>query len=520
MDVQWRRFQPRKKTLGNVRVSTMRHDRSARAESPASGLALNRREVLLHSGWVLAGTALIPRRLLAAGTVSPAMQRISTYMSEARTHALPDEVVEKAKRHTLDTLGAMISGSELLPGRAALEFAREYGGEKVATVAGSNIVCGTFEAALTNGLLAHSDETDDSHAPSHCHPGCSIVPATLAAGEKFAIDGSQFLRAVTLGYDIGTRVTMTMGGGDVEAKDHRSSHSIAGSFGSAAAAGCAANLSAQQMRWLLSYAAQEASGTAAWQRDIDHMEKGFDFGGMPARNGVTAAMLVHAGWTGVDDIFSGPDNFLQAYAPQANPEGLVDKLGERFEVTRTNIKKWTVGSPIQAPLDALVSIQKKHPFTADQVEKVTVRLATGQASIVNNRDIVDICLQHLVAVMLIDKTVSFRSAHDTARMKDPAVLRERAKVQLVGEAELEKLMPARVAIVEVTLMDGMRFRERVDAVRGTAENPMSREEVVEKARDLIAPVVGSANCNSLIDKLLSFEAVKDIRELRPLLQRA
>jgi 2-methylcitrate dehydratase PrpD len=222
----------------------------------------------------------------------------------------------------------------------------------------------------------------------------------------------------------------------------------------------------------------------------------------------------------VDDIFSGPDNFLQAYAPQANPEGLVDKLGERFEVTRTNIKKWTVGSPIQAPLDALVSIQKKHPFTADQVEKVTVRLATGQASIVNNRDIVDICLQHLVAVMLIDKTVSFRSAHDTARMKDPAVLRERAKVQLVGEAELEKLMPARVAIVEVTLMDGTRFSERVDAVRGTAENPMSREEVVEKARDLIAPVVGSANCNSLIDKLLSFEAVKDIRELRPLLQRA
>jgi 2-methylcitrate dehydratase PrpD len=346
------------------------------------------------------------------------------------------------------------------------------------------------------------------------------VPSTLAAGEQFGIDGTQFLRAVTLGYDIGPRVTMTMGGADVEAKDHRSSHSIAGSFGSAAAAGCAANLNAQQMRWLLSYTAQEASGTAAWQRDVDHIEKGFDFAGMPARNGVTAALLVHSGWTGVDDILSGEDNFLQAYAPQANPAGLVDKLGERYEVTRTNIKKWTVGSPIQAPLDALVNMRKKHPFTSDQVEKVIVHLATGQAFIINNREIVDICLQHLVAVMLIDKTVSFASAHDTARMKDPAVLRERAKVQLVGEPELEKLMPARVAIVEVKLTDGTQLSERVDAVRGTVQNPMSREEVVDKARDLMAPVLGSANCGSLIDKVMSFEKVKDIRELRPLLQRS
>lgn len=498
----------------------MRQDQNAPMGWRANGLTLNRRELLHRSGLVLAGTALVPRLLRASGTVSPVMERLSTYMSEAANRVLPEEVVEKAKRHALDTFGAMISGSELPPGRAALQFAREYGGEKVATIAASNIVCGPMEAALVNGLLAHSDETDDSHAPSHCHPGCSIVPATLAAGEKYGIDGSQFLRAVALGYDVGPRVTMTMGGGDVEAKDHRSSHSIAGTFGSAAAAGCAANLNAQQMRWLLSYAAQEASGTAAWQRDTDHIEKGFDFAGMPARNGVTAAMLVHSGWTGVDDIFSGPDNYLQAYAPQANAAGLVDKLGERFEVTRTNIKKWTVGSPIQAPLDALVNMRKKHSFDADQVAKVTVRLATGQASIVNNREIVDICLQHLVAVMLIDKTVSFHSAHDSARMKDPAALRERAKVQLIGDAELEKLMPARVAIVEVTLVNGTNLSERVDAVRGTAENPMSREEVIDKARDLMTPILGLANCNSLIDRVMSFESVKDIRELRSLLQRS
>jgi 2-methylcitrate dehydratase PrpD len=490
----------------------MRQDRVTRL--------LSRRELLQGLGWVVVGSALVPRALAAAGNISPVMERLSTYMSAAGTRALPDEVVEQAKRHILDTFAAMISGSELPPGRAAIQFAREYGGDTGATVAGSPIVCGALEAALANGLLAHSDETDDSHAPSHCHPGCSIVPATLAVGETFGSDGARFVRAVALGYDVGPRVTMTMGGTDVEAKDHRSSHSIGGTFGSAAAAGCVAHLTAQQMRWLLSYAAQEAAGTAAWRRDVDHIEKGFDFGGMPARNGVTAAMVVRAGWTGVEDIFSGPDNYLQAYAPQANPAGLVDELGERFEVTRTNIKKWTVGSPIQAPLDALVTMRAKHRFAADQVGSVTVRLATTQATIVDNRAITDICLQHLIAVMLMERTVSFRSAHDSARMTDPAVLRERAKVQLVGDAALESLLPARVAIVEVALTDGTNLSERVDAVRGTAENPMSREEVIEKARDLMAPVIGAANSNRLIDKVMSLESVTDIRELRPLLQRS
>ena len=106
--------------------------------------------------------------------------------------------------------------------------------------------------------------------------------------------------------------------------------------------------------------------------------------------------------------------------PKNDPSMLIDKLGERYEITRTNIKKWTVGAPIQAPLDALEILLKQHRFEPDQVKQIVVRVATNEAKIVNNREIPDICLQHLIAVMLIDKTVSFKSAHDMARMKDPA----------------------------------------------------------------------------------------------------
>src|SRR6516164_6061209 len=216
--------------------------------------SVTRRRVL-QSG---AAAAALPAGLATgAQPVGPVMAALSSYMDAARERALPDEVAEKTKHHVLDTFAAMISGAHLAPGRAAIKFARGYGGERLATVVGSDVLCGPIEAALANGVLAHADETDDSHAPSLSHPGCAVVPAALAVGEGLDIDGMHFLQAVVLGYDIGPRVTMCLGIPALSREAHKSSHSIAGAFGAAAAAGCAASLGAQQMRWLLDYTARQ-----------------------------------------------------------------------------------------------------------------------------------------------------------------------------------------------------------------------------------------------------------------------
>jgi 2-methylcitrate dehydratase PrpD len=103
-------------------------------------------------------------------------------------------------------------------------------------------------------------------------------------------------------------------------------------------------------------------------------------------------------------------------------------------------------------------------------------------------------------------------------MKDPEVLRERAKVQLIKDDELQNLMPLRVAVVDIKLADGKRLTKRVDNVRGTPQNPMTREEVVAKAKDLITPVMGVAGATKLVERVMNFESVKSIREMRPLLQ--
>ena len=128
--------------------------------------ALSRRKTLNGAGGSILAPARPLRRSMNADAIGPVMARLSAYMSAAENRALPEPVIEKTKHHVLDTIAAMISGAALPPGRAAIAFARGYGGKAVATVAASRIVCGPIEAALANGVLAHADETDDSHGPS------------------------------------------------------------------------------------------------------------------------------------------------------------------------------------------------------------------------------------------------------------------------------------------------------------------------------------------------------------------
>jgi 2-methylcitrate dehydratase PrpD len=253
-------------------------------------------------------------------------------------------------------------------------------------------------------------------------------------------------------------------------------------------------------------------------RDEQHIEKAFDFGGMPARNGVAAAAMVAHGFTGVEDVFSGERNFFVAYGRAPKPEMLVRGLGETYEVMNTNIKRWSVGSPIQAPLDSLDELIREHRIAADDVEKLVVRVAHQGANTVDNRNMPDICMQHMCAVMLLDGTVTFKASHDDKRMRDRRVLTLRSRIELYGDDTLTKAMPSRQGIVELTLRDGRTLRHHTEAVRGTAENPMTRAEVDAKSYDLIAPVVGKARARKLCDAVWNLEKIADARALRPLLR--
>ena len=452
-------------------------------------------------------------------TVSPVMQRLASYIAQAPKKRLPLAVAEKTKHHILDTIAAMVSGAPLLPGRKAISYARTRGGTREACIVATGIITAAENAALANGMLAHADETDDSHAPSLTHPGCGIVPAALAMAEREEASGEALIRAVALGYDIGCRLTMSLDAYQFR-EDGHSTHSFGPMFGAAAASAALARLDARAVRHCLSFTAQQASGISCWMRDEEHIEKAFDFGGMPARNGVAAAAMVAHGFTGVEDALSGERSFFVAYGRKPEPEKLVTGLGKVYEVMNTNIKRWSVGSPIQAPLDALLLLLEERPFKPQEVERISVRVSHQGANTTNNRAMPDICMQHLCAIMVLDGTVSFRTAHDEKRMRDAKVLALRKRIDLQGDDALTRAMPSRQGIVEVVLRDGTALRKHVEAVRGTAENPMTRAEVDAKAYDLIAPVFGKKRARRLCDAIWALDKLPSVRRLRPLLKEA
>ncbi len=449
-------------------------------------------------------------------TISPVMRKLSTYIAGAAKRALPARVTERAKHHFLDTISAMLSGAPLLPGRRAIEYVAAMGGTPEACVVGTRIVTTAVNAALANGMLAHADETDDAYYLALVHPGCAVVPAALAMAERQRSSGMALLRAVVVGYDLCARTSKALGIERFRSAGH-STHSYGGTFGAAAAAGALAGLNADQVRWLLSYTAQQASGLSCWARDTEHVEKAFDFGGMTARNGVTAATMVASGFTGVEDVFYGDRGFFHAHEKYALPEQFIAGLGRDYDIMQTAIKRWPVGYPIQAPLDALSNLMAAHQVGAGDVERLTITLDEQGARTVNGRTMADINIQHLAALMLLDGDITFESSHSSTRVRDPKVLKLRERIAIVGSAALSKAKTTQ-AIAEIVTCDGRKLRHHTREVRGTATNPMTREDITAKSRGLLVPVMGKRRAEALIAAVMTLDTLRDVRQLRRLLQ--
>jgi 2-methylcitrate dehydratase PrpD len=274
-----------------------------------------------------------------------------------------------------------------------------------------------------------------------------------------------------------------------------------------------ARLDEMGMRYALSYAAQQVSGIWSWERDTEHIEKAFDFAGMGARNGVTAALMAQAGFTGVPDVLDGEHNALQALSREPRPEEMVAGLGSRFFISETAIKVFSVGYPIQAPLDAFLVLRRQHALTLDNVERIVARLPEDGARIVDDRAMPDVNLQYVLACALIDGTLSFEASHSYERMRDSQVLAAKKRVDLVADRTLMDPSAPRSGRVDVTLRDGRTVSHFTRHAPGTKENPLDTAGVVAKARNLMSPVIGESRTNAVIDRVNGLEQLRSVREL-------
>src|SRR5262245_10816460 len=443
---------------------------------------------------------------------------LSAYIAGDDAARLPDAVVEKTKIHILDTIGAIVSGSLLKPGRLMIDFVRTQGGLEEATVAASNFRTSVVLAALANGTMAHADETDDAHFPTVSHPGSVAVSAALPVAEKEHRSGRDLIAAVVLGYDVMCRASKAL---DRQWMHDRGLHagSMGGNFAAAAVASRLLGLHAEQVRYALALAGSQASGLSTWRQEKEHIDKALSRAGLPARNGVTAALWAQAGFTGTPSIFEGPYNFIDSFSENAKPTELIKDLGRRHEILDTSIKIYPAGQPIQATLHGYFSLVKKHGLAAHDIREVIVRLPEEQSHTIDFRFLPDANCQYQVAVAMLDGKIDFHNAHDFERMQAPDVLAMKKRVKLVADPELTRQFPAvRAAIVELALGDGRHFEMLVDRLPGAPYNPLSAEEVESKFLSLTVPVLGPDNPQKIIEWTRNLETRDDASGLCRLLQ--
>jgi 2-methylcitrate dehydratase PrpD len=236
---------------------------------------------------------------------------------------------------------------------------------------------------------------------------------------------------------------------------------------------------------------------------------------MPARNGVTAALLVQSGFTGNRDVLEGDQNIIKTYAP-CDPHKLLSELGQRFTITSCLVKKYPVGSPMMETVDATLAMLAKQPIQPQDVERVVVRIPASGARTVNNRKMPDVNVQYMVSTILLDGKLTFESAHDYNRFRDPRVQEMKQRVELILDEELERTGARFQGVVEVYLKDGRTLREHVINCRGRPQNPMDPEEVEKKAAWLLEPVLGKEKVDQIIvasRRLESFGSVRDLARL-------
>ena len=138
-------------------------------------------------------------------------QELTKYISKALSNDLPQKTEFKTRFHLLDTIVSILTGRLLPPGKNAFKFSKAQGGVKEATLLGSDLKVSAINAGFSNGMAAHANETDDSTTEGRFHPGCAIVPATLAVAEREKLGSEEIIKAIALGYDVGVRITKSLG---------------------------------------------------------------------------------------------------------------------------------------------------------------------------------------------------------------------------------------------------------------------------------------------------------------------
>ena len=426
---------------------------------------------------------------------------------------VPAEVRRAALRHLLDGFGTALGGLSSGGADPALEVARGLGGPQEATILGSTTKVSAPAAALANGTLVHTLDFDDTHAGGLIHATAVVLPAAFAVGEQVEASGEDVLLAAVVGYEASCRIAAAAPHGFHARGLHATM--VAGVFSSALIAARLTGLTVEQTTHALGIAGSQAGGLLAFLgtgASTKQLHPGF-----ASQSGIIAARLAAAGATGPDTVFDGPHGVFDALAAgTADPQSIVEGLGERWETTRIGIKPYAACQLSHATLDAVRDARRQLDFAVDDIESITAQVHPDSASVVcdTSRDLTrpaspyaaKFSLPWSAAALLVDGDMTLATFDPVSIARpDVTALAARVKVELAPTGGVAADAPGSVRIV---LKDGREIDGSVTRSAGGPDNPLSDA-------DLHAKFTGNAGADSsaLIDAIESFPTHADLSTL-------
>ena len=441
-------------------------------------------------------------------------QALAAFLADLRYEQVPAAVLDRTEDLFLDWLGSALASQGAHPIPLFERYAEKMGpAEGRSRILVSRRSSSAYFAALVNGASSHLVEQDDLHNSSVLHPATVVFPAALAAAQDLGKSGRELLLASLAGYEAGIRIGEFLG-----RSHYRIFHTTAtvGTLAAAVAVGKLMGFDKEQFINLLGSAGTQAAGLWEFLRDAADSKQLHT--AKAAADGLLAAYLTADGLSGARNILEGEQGMAAGMSTDADPRWLSDRLGERWALAETSFKFHASCRHTHPAADALLALMQRENLTADEIATVTTRVHQGAIDVLGRVQVPQTVHQAkfsmgtVLGLIALYGKAGLAEFH-THALTDPRVGQFREKVSMLLDPEVDGAYPQRwLGRVEVVTVDGRTLTAAVDDPKGDPGNTLSRAELEDKFRRLVAfsGARSAAEAGVLIDRVWRLRDTYDL----------
>jgi 2-methylcitrate dehydratase PrpD len=445
-------------------------------------------------------------------------KKLAQYVAETGFDDLPKEAIGTIKNVVLTVLGTTIAGATAEGCEALVNQAKEWGGKEEATILIHGGKVPAYNAALVNSAMARALDFCDAMAPG-VHVGSSSIPTALATAElSGGCSGKEFLAALVLGTEVAARLNLSEA-----AYDGFDPTGVCSVFATTAIASKLLHLNPQQELDALALAFNRCGGS--FQSNIDGSLAVRLIQGFVSQSGIMCAQLAQRGISGPQNFLTGVYGYFHIFAKDKHdPQAVVDKLGERFELTKTVFKKYPSCGGTLASTDAILDLIEGKELVTEDVRQIDITVTPYIHKLVghpfkigiNPKVAAQFSIQYCVANALLRKSSKLEH-FDEASIREPKITELIDKIHVSADPALDERGHTALDM-RVTTRDGDVLHKSIDTARGFPGNPLTREEHNERFQDCVSYArkpLPPENVEKLVSLVAQLEELNDVRVLIP-----